>query len=30
MIMTADNFQGMLLKGIAQEYDMTFFAKPSS
>lgn len=24
MIMTADNFQGMLLKGIAQEYDMTF------
>ena len=22
--MTADNFQGMLLKGIAQEYDMTF------
>lgn len=24
MIMTADNFQGMLLKGIGQEYDMTF------
>lgn len=24
MIMTTDNFQGMLLKGIAQEYDMTF------
>lgn len=24
MIMTADNFQGMLLKGIAQEYDIAF------
>lgn len=24
MIMTADNFQGMVLKGIGQEYDLTF------
>ena len=24
MIMTADNFQGMMLKGIGQEYDMTY------
>lgn len=24
MVMTADNFQGMVLKGIGQEYDLTF------
>ena len=24
MIMTSDNFQGMMLKGVAQEYDFTF------
>ena len=25
MIMTSDNFQGMMLKGVGQEYDFTFF-----
>lgn len=27
MIMTSDNFQGMVLKGIGQEYDLTFLKK---
>lgn len=27
MIMTSDNFQGMMLKGVAQEYDRTFLQK---
>ncbi len=27
MIMTSDNFQGMVLKGVGQEYDMTYLRK---
>lgn len=30
MIKTADAFQGMVLKGVGQEYDSTFFPPPSA